>query len=48
MKKSIIAEKSFEFSIKIANLCKQQHYKTMDFELFRQLIRSGTSTCPVK
>ena len=43
MKKSIIAEKSFEFSIKIVNLCKQQQYRTMDFELFRQLIKSGTS-----
>jgi len=43
MKKSIIAEKSFEFSIKIVNLCKEQRFNTMEFELFRQLIKSGTS-----
>ena len=44
MKKSIIAEKSFEFSIKIVNLCREQNFKTMEFELFRQLLKSGTST----
>ena len=43
MKKSIIAEKSFEFSIKIVNLCREKRFNTMDYELFRQLIRSGTS-----
>ncbi len=43
MKKSIIAEKSFGFSIRIVDLCRKQNFKTMEFELFRQLIKSGTS-----
>ena len=43
MKKSIIAEKSFRFSIRIVDLCRKQNFKTMEFELFRQLIKSGTS-----
>ncbi|MDO9577855.1 MAG: four helix bundle protein [Candidatus Cloacimonadales bacterium] len=48
MKKSIIAEKSFEFAVEIVKLCREQNFKTIEFELFRQLIKSGTSTCLVK
>lgn len=43
MKKSIIAEKSFEFAVEIVKLCRAQNFKTIEFELFRQLIKSGTS-----
>jgi len=43
MKKSIIAEKSFEFAVKIVNLCRKNAYNSIEFELFRQLIKSATS-----
>lgn len=43
MKNSIIAEKSFEFAVRIVKLCRKQKFNTIEFELFRQLIKSGTS-----
>ena len=40
---SPVADKSFEFAVRIVNLCKYLRYKKKDFVLSKQLLRSGTS-----
>ena len=40
---SAIADKSFEFSVRIVNLCKYLRYKKKEYVLSKQLLRSGTS-----
>ena len=40
---SAVADKSFEFSVRIVNLCKYLRYKKKEFVLSKQLLRSGTS-----
>ena len=40
---SAIADKSFEFAVRIVNLCKHLRYKKKEFVLSKQLLRSGTS-----
>ena len=42
-KENIIAEKSFEFAIRIVNLYKFLTTEKKEYELSRQLLRSGTS-----
>ena len=43
-----ILKKSLDFAIEIVNYCKILKYNYKEFSLADQLIRSGTSTCPVK
>ncbi|MCD4818950.1 MAG: four helix bundle protein [Candidatus Cloacimonetes bacterium] len=43
-----ILKKSLEFSIEIVNYCKILKYNFKEYSIADQLIRSGTSTCPVK
>ena len=38
-----MADKSFEFAVRIVNLCKYLRYKKKEFVLSKQLLRSGTS-----
>ena len=40
---SAVADKSFEFAVRIVNLCKHLRYKKKEFVLSKQLLRSGTS-----
>ena len=40
---SAVADKSFEFAVRIVNLCKYLRYKEKEFVLSKQLLRSGTS-----
>ena len=40
---SAVADKSFEFAVRIVNLCKYLRYKKKEFVLSKQLLRSGTS-----
>ena len=40
---NIIEEKSFEFAIRIVNLCKYLNETKKEFVLSKQLLRSGTS-----
>ena len=42
-KKNIIADKSFEFAIRIVNLYKFLTNEKKEYELAKQLLRSGTS-----
>ena len=42
-KKNIIADKSFEFAIRIVNLYKFLTNEKKEYELSKQLLRSGTS-----
>ena len=43
MKKSIVGEKSFEFAKQIVDTYKKLKFDTKEFELSKQLVRSGTS-----
>ncbi len=43
MKDNISIEKSFEFSVRIVNLCKYLTQKKKEYILSKQLLRSGTS-----
>ena len=43
MKKSIVGEKSFEFAKQIVETYKKLKFDTKEFELSKQLVRSGTS-----
>ena len=40
---SAVADKSFEFAVRIVNLCKHLRYSKKEFVLSKQLLRSGTS-----
>lgn len=40
---SILEEKSFQFSIRIVNLCKHLRSTKKEYTLSKQLLRSGTS-----
>ena len=40
---SAVADKSFEFAVRIVNLSKYLRYKKKEFVLSKQLLRSGTS-----
>ena len=40
---SAVADKSFEFAVRIVNLCKYLRYKKKEYVLTKQLLRSGTS-----
>ena len=49
MKKSnLILDKSFDFSLKVIDIYKELVYKKKEYFLSKQLLRSATSTCPVK
>ena len=39
---SAVADKSFEFAVRIVNLCKYLRYKKKEYVLTKQLLRSGT------
>ena len=41
--KHICAEKSFEFAVRIVNLCKILRHERREYTLSKQLLRSGTS-----
>ena len=41
--RSVISEKSFEFAVKIVCLAKELRNEAREYELSRQLMRSGTS-----
>ncbi len=43
MKESILAEKSFDFAIRVVNLYKYLTEKKKEFVLSKQLLRSGTA-----
>jgi len=43
MDKNVCAEKSFEFSVRIVNLCKYLHREHKEYVLSKQLLRCGTS-----
>lgn len=43
MKENILKSKSFEFAVEIVNLTRQIKEENREFELTRQLIRSGTA-----
>ena len=40
---SIAADKSFEFAVRVVNLCKHLRFQKKEFVLSKQLLRSGTS-----
>lgn len=42
-KYNIIKEKSFQFAVRIFNLCKLLREERKEFDVSRQLVRSGTS-----
>jgi uncharacterized spore protein YtfJ len=43
-----ILKKTLDFSVEIIEFCKILRYKNKEYNLANQLIRSVTSTCPVK
>ena len=43
MKNNIIEDKSYQFSVRIVNLCKYVQNQHKEFVMTRQLLRSGTS-----
>ena len=43
MKENIIQQKSFQFAVRIVNLCKYLRYKKDEYVLSKQILRSGTS-----
>ena len=43
MKESVIREKSFNFALKIVNLCKYLKTEKQEYVLSKQILRSGTS-----
>ena len=43
MKKNIICDKSFEFAVRIVNLCKYLKHNKKEYTISNQLLRSGTS-----
>ena len=40
---SVVADKSFEFAVRIVNLCKHLRHDKNEYVLSKQLLRSGTS-----
>ncbi len=47
-RKNIILEKTFDFSLKVIKIYKFLTEKKREFIMSKQLLRSATSTCPVK
>ena len=47
-KRNLILDKSFEFSLKIIEIYKELVYKKKEYVMSKQLLRSATSTCPVR
>jgi len=47
-RKNIILEKTFDFSLKVIKVYKFLIEEKREFILSKQLLRSATSTCPVK
>ena len=43
LSKSIVADKSFNFAVRVVNLYKYLSYEKKEFVLSKQLLRSGTS-----
>ncbi len=48
IEKNPILLKSFNFALAIIKLCKEIRIKHREYSLADQLLRSGTSTCPMK
>lgn len=48
MKNNIVLEKSFEFAVKTVEIYKFLTKEKKEYVLSKQLLRSGTSACPVK
>jgi four helix bundle protein len=48
MKENIVLDKSTEFAVKTIEIYKKLVYQNKEYVLSKQLLRSGTSTCPVK
>ena len=46
-RENIILEKSFEFALKVIELYKIM-VKQKEYVISKQVLKSGTSTCPVK
>lgn len=43
MKQNVCVEKSFDFAVRIVNLCKYLNSERKEYTLTKQLLRSGTS-----
>jgi four helix bundle protein len=47
-KNNIILEKSFDFALEIIKVYKYLRFKKKEYVMSKQLLKAGTSTCPVK
>ncbi len=48
MKENLVLEKSFDFAVFTVEVFKYLSQTKKEFVLSKQLLRSGTSACPVK